>query len=702
MAALFIMNRDNNDFLNEKKEAYEVFDIDASDHDITSTLRNRIAKSEKFYQEDPQYKIKKTRDNNKKMLWGNHYGASWYPSLLNSSIKYEEPEIYVGLQSIIAYLTSRIHEVEARPFNDSVQAKFIAEDFAKFAQAHGVEFNIINLMVRMLFSLMTDRVGVIKMTWDPNYRGIGEIIPKHIDPSRIVFDHTAGTEDNPGFIAEKVDATVQQLIQRFPEKKQAIFDHLNIKKGTAKQMADRHDYYEVWMTGADKDGNEEEQLVCFMGGLVLLKTRNPHFLYDIEADTIGNYLPSPPKPYITINLLNDGSNKLDQTSLIEMVGSLQHALNRRKRTIAEQAERYAGLKVWSGSAVDKEDVEDLSGEPDESIVVDADDVRTAVNKIAPDFLPQFIYEDALDIRNTIHSILGTPPALRGDDPNTETLGEAIMQRDQAAGRMETLVRALDHSMDRYYKMLYHFVKVYYTEEHWKALAGENGTFEYVMMQRDRLEDGLDVGIKNGTSLPLDDAQMGNIAVKLASMDRISTSDLYQLLKLPNASKMYENYIKDKIDPTLLVKDVKTDVGDRTAYMDYEVIKAGKDAPPREDIEAGHINTHREQMVSDDFQNWPADRKRALISHVEAEIESLTRRAIAKEGQLNARAAADQQTAAAESAGIVPPPMEPGAATPPPEGQPPMPGQPPMDQPPAPTPNDVAATPENPVPMLPPQ
>lgn len=696
------MNDNNEAFLSEQKEAIDVFNIDASDFDITTTLRNRIAKSETFYEEDPKYKIKETRKRNQELLWGSHYNAGWYPTLQNSSIKYEEHQIYSGIQTIIAYLTGRLHEVSAKPFNDTVGARLVAKDFTKFCEAHGVEFNLANLLVRVLYDLMTKRVGVLKLTHDPSYKKIGEIIPRHVDPTKIVFDHTAGTEDNPGFIAEKINCSVQDLCKRFPNKKKQIFEHLGIKKGTAKQYADRVDYFEVWQTGSDKDGNAEEQLVCFMGGLVLLKARNPHFLYDVEEETIGNYLPMPPKPYITINLLNDGSNKLDQTSLIELVASLQHTLNRRKRTIAEQAERYAGLKVWSGSAVDKEDVEDLSGEPDESIVVDAEDVRTAVQKVAPDFLPQFIYEDAVDIRNTIHSILGTPPNMRGDTSDTETLGEAIMQRDQAAGRMETLVRALDAFMDRYYKMLFQFVKVYYTEEHWKALSGDDGTFEYVMMQRDRLEDGMDVSVKAGSNIPVDDAQMGNIAIKLATMDRLSTSDLYEMLNLPNAKQKYENYVKDKVDPTLLVKTVKEDEGDRTAYMDYEVIKAGKDAPPREDVEAGHIDTHREQMVSDDYQSWPADRKAALIEHVQKEIESLTRRAVAQEGKLAAQNAAQQQVDTNETMGGSMMPPAPGGEQPPAPtpGGAPAPGQMPAGEPM--TNDNVAPTPEQPAPMLPQQ
>lgn len=637
------MNDSNPSFLAEQKQAAELFNIGASDHEITSVLRKRISESENFYASDPAYKLETTRKNNKQMLYGDHYKAGTYPTLRDSSVKYQEPQTYAAIQTIISYATARIHEVEARPWNDSVAGRMIARDFAKFCEAHGNEHDLKGKIERMLYDLMQKRVGAIKLVVDTEYRGgLGEICPRHINPENLIFDHTTDLDGNPGFIAEKIETkTVQDLIAMYPKKKQEILEVMGFKQGTSKQLATKASYFEVWMTGASKDGKPEEQLVIFMGGLVLLKTRNPHWLYDVEEEIISNHLPMPPKPYITINMFNDGTNKLDQTSLIELVAPMQHALNRMKRSIHEAAHRYGGLNVFSGEAVDKEDVEDLAFDGDESIVVDAEDVTKAVNKISPDFLPQWIQNEAIDVRNTIHAIIGTPPNMRGDESDTETLGEAIMQRDQAEGRLEPLMRAMDNFSNKYYAMLYHLMKVYYTKEHWQAIAGEDGTFDYVMMSRDRLADGMDVYVKGGSNRPQDEQFMANIAVKLASMDRIDSMTLYEMLKLPKASEMYQRLVKSQLDPTLLTKDIQQEDGDRTAYMDFETIKAGEFTPPRKDPEVGHIDTHREQMMSDEFQELPAEVQQAFKEHVTAEIESLRRRAMAMENDLANKQATEE-------------------------------------------------------------
>lgn len=680
------MNNGNKSFLTEQKQAQEVFNIDASDHEITTTLRNRIAKSEKFYNSDPAYMLEKTRKNNAQMLFGDHYKAGQYPTLRSSSVKYTEAQIYAAIQTIISYATSRVPEVEARPWNNGIAGRMISRDFTKYAEAHGIEHDVVGIVERMLYDLVQKRVGVMKFTMDTTYRGIGEICPRHIDPCKIVIDHTAGLDDDPGFIAEKIDnKTVGELVEMFPDKKDEIFEMFNIKKGTQNQLDTIAPYYEAWVTGRDKDGKAEQQLIIFMGGLVLLKTRNPHWLYDVEQEMIGNHLPKPPKPYLMINLLNDGSNKLDQTTLVELVAPQQHALNRLQRSIAEATEKYGGLNVFSADAVDKEDVEELSFDGDESIIVNAENVNNAVAKVSPDFLPEWLMRQADRLVATLHSIIGTPPNMRGDTSDTETLGEAIMQRDQAEGRLEPLIRALDNFFNKYYAMLFHFMKVYYTEEHWKTIAGDDGTFDYVMMSRDRLADGMDVYVRSGTFLPLDDNRMANIGVKLAELGRISNRDLYNLLKLPNADEMLENIVKEQIDPTMLVSDAKKDEGDRTAYMDYEVIKAGKQAPPREDPEAGHIDTHRKQMMSDEYQQLPQEIKSAFVAHVQAEMDSLRRRAMAEENAL----------AATQDAGTTP--MVPGNMEPQPPMPMPAPGAP---MPPAPAPQGgaVAPTPENPEPM----
>jgi hypothetical protein len=159
--------------------------------------------------------------------------------------------------------------------------------------------------------------------------------------------------------------------------------------------------------------------------------------------------------------------------------------------------------------------------------------------------------------------------------------------------------------------------------------------------------------------------------------------------------MVQNLVKEHLDPTLLVKSMNDNEGDRTAHMDYEVIKAGKFAMPREDPEPNHIATHREQMMSDEFQTLPLEQRQALVTHVQAEMASLQRRADAQQTVVDANEALNTPA--------MPTPL-PGETDLPPAPDPMMGGAPgamPAPQP-VPSPAPVAATPENAAPMMPAQ
>ena len=144
---------------------------------------------------------------------------------------------------------------------------------------------------------------------------------------------------------------------------------------------------------------------------------------------------------------------------------------------------------------------------------------------------------------------------------------------------------------------------------------------------------MDVYVKGGSNRPQDEQFMASVAVKLAEMARLDSMSLYEMLKLPKAAETYERLVKSQMDPTLLTQDIKRDEGDRTAYMDFETIKAGEYTPPRKDPEVNHIETHKEQMTSDEFQELPAEVQQAFKEHVTAELESLRRRAAAMQSDL---------------------------------------------------------------------
>ena len=68
-------------------------------------------------------------------------------------------------------------------------------------------------------------------------------------------------------------------------------------------------------------------------------------------------------------------------------------------------------------------------------------MNSAFGEITPHLLPNYVINDKQDIKNAIHSIMGTPSQFRGDndDGGANTLGEATMMKNQASGRQDSII-----------------------------------------------------------------------------------------------------------------------------------------------------------------------------------------------------------------------------------------------------------------------
>lgn len=66
-------------------------------------------------------------------------------------------------------------------------------------------------------------VGVIKLYYDAEEE---DVVPRVVEPEKIIFDKSCRQGDNPLFISELCEATLQQIINMFPEKRDAIMEKM--------------------------------------------------------------------------------------------------------------------------------------------------------------------------------------------------------------------------------------------------------------------------------------------------------------------------------------------------------------------------------------------------------------------------------------------------------------------------------------------
>ena len=638
-------------------QSQETFALELSDEEITSTLDRRINDSRAFWNDSSSFNLKDRRERNNRFVVGDHWYDSGY---MSGGIPYVQNEIFTAEQVISAYVTSRIPELEVYPGEDTPESRRLANNIGSMMRYHAEEHGLQGILGNVVIALLNDYIGTIELEWDPNCGEYGDIVPKFAQPRDMIVDKRAKQGSNPGFISFTQQNTAEELMAKFPKKAQAIKDKVQDKVQSVIT------WRKVWVTTYIK-GKPTEALVCYFDDIVLSKTKSPHWIYDEETEGVSNYLTQAKKPIIPFNYINDGSHWIDRYGPIDQVIPLQLMIDRIGRQIQKGISHSSPVLVFNKSALPKPAADQIKGEPWEKILVDAKDVRSAYGVIQADQIPAFVVNEIERLARSLHEIFGTPPQLRGESGN-QTATQDLMARNQAQGRQDLLVRAVDTGLDLYFNYLLQMMKVYYTEDHYASLLGEDGRYDFVVMNRSKIEDGIKVRVKAGSTLPMDKERMEKVALELAGMGKISMLSLYEFLDVPNPGKHVERVIKEQMDPTVIVEDIRNDDQDANAVEDYELIKAGQVALPRDDVDGQHIKTHKEQLFSNDFQLWPVQLQEELKAHIQAEID----KAKAINGITDEELYPQQPDMSVPFSANIPPAMQPPESAPPmgPEGMPP--------------------------------
>ncbi len=644
--------------------------IDTEDRDLIANFSRWINDSRAYWNDRKSYNLEEARKNNERYYLGKQIDTS---KLYNYQVPYIDNQIYVGAQAVMAYVSGKSPACEIVPEDDTTQSQVMAQDLETAVNIHTERHQLAKKIKAAVKNMYTKRIGVIKLKWDDN---IKDVVPIAVDPERLILDKDCKLGEEPTFIAEICTDSVAALIKKFPKKEGEIMKALGRQRKTSKLMGDIVAYNEVWFTDETADYGEQECVAWYFGDVILDKMKNPNYMYDNEGVAIRNFIDAPTKPYIFFNYLNDGSSLIDQTTPIEQAIPLQDILNKRGRQIIENADTANSILVLKTGSISTEDAGNITRDPNQVLMLDTpaeQPLASAYGEISPHLLPSYVIQDYQNIKNSIHNVLGTPSQFRGDDSKRDvgTLGEAKMIQSQAGGRQDEIVQEIEYGIDRYYRLLVQMFKVYLDEAKQFATRDNDGKFVYVEMSRESMPNIANISVSHGSLIRTDRERQENVSMTLAKMGLIDPYNLFKDLSLSDADKRYEALVKFKVDPTTLVSDVKSEVNDREAYIDFAVIMNGQEAEPRKDIQPSYILAMRKLMMTDQFLYSPPERQRALMSYVEDAVIGLAQRA---------------KLEAADEAGILVDPNTPITPEPPELPPPPMPmpgmpmpggGQPPM-------------------------
>lgn len=595
--------------------------LELPDRDIIRNLNQRINDSEQYWNDAKGFDLKNARAENTRL----HLGRIDESGLYKHQKQYKENQIFIGEESIVAYVTSQIAGPLVIPAGREDMHKLFASDLEKAIKCFCEDIvNLESLVELWTRDILNKRIAIGYLYYD---KALDDIVLEHVDPEHVILDKNAALGKNPGFICHVLKRTPEELCSEFPDREKELLEHLGIQRKTPKQMTKELAVRKVWVTHYDDKNEPQEGVVWYFDNLVLEKMRNPNYLY---AKKDLNLLRYPKKPYIFGNLVNYGTHLVDNTTPLEQAAEMQKYLMRRGRQIAENADHANGiLVIGTSSGLTKDDGQNITGDPNQKLFVANDDglqLDQLVMQLQAQTLPQYVIADKQDARMQIGNLMGAPTDFTGNqaDDGDPTLGEVMIKKNQAAGRQDLMVRAMTRMVGQCYEYLVQMFIVWYNDKSRQFTydAGD-GEFDFITLKRDLIHKG--IRVKASKPANPDRSRIEAIVLQLLKEKAISLLDAYKLLQLDNAQQLYDNWAKQTADPTALARDALDVVDESEAYVAFQDIMAGRDVDEKQNPSKEYILSLRKLMINDDFLKAKKSLQNKFIKYVTKCIDSLEER-----------------------------------------------------------------------------
>jgi hypothetical protein len=611
---------------------YPVFDLDMPDDRLGVLFRQTLSDSIAHWNNAP-FELDKNDTSSMNYFIGKQLDERYVTGSAGYFIPYIDNRTLTSARAVLAYVNSRIAKPDITPSNGEKSAIAYARDMESIMYQHGVDQGLKVKVKKSAQNLVVRKRAYLKLRFNPELGEFGDIEVCLVDPADIVVDWRAKFGLEPDYIFHKDEMTVEEMIAKFPDKKEEILRGLDIQRLTTSQKRKTQWVWECWFVYYDN--NVKKYGTAWYADelkLVLGKMQNPNFIYgkSPEDDRRLNYLPCPINPFIPFNYLNLGKSYIDETSLLEQIRPLQDILNRRGRQIVENADYANGKIVADSEILSQEDANKFMNKSPKTILLaeipEGKTLSQSLQVIPHSSLPSYVIEDKYDLRNEIDQIMGTPNVFRGEESGNKTLGQDRQIIEQAGALQDDLASAIDDAMAVYYKKLYHMMKVYYTEDHFFQIKGENGKYDFITLKADNIDTKIKITVESGSTLPSNKTEMRNTALELAKMNRISDLDLFEMIGMPEPEKMAERLNKQLTDPAAYGMDIENERFNREADTDLKILLAGQIPGDREEYSQAYLEHFNHYMMGTKFPTLLPNLQEAIKVFV-AKIAQMLARAV---------------------------------------------------------------------------
>ena len=263
-----------------------------------------------------------------------------------------------------------------------------------------------------------------------------------------------------------------------------------------------------------------------------------------------NHFDYPRKPYIFATVFANEAKPIGRTDAITQAAPLQENINERKMQISDNARFINGLWKVNASSMTKADAQMLRAEAEG--VIWGKDVVNGVARESGKELPAFVFQDLQDSRQEIDNIMAAQSAFRGERQGDETKAGRLALIDQSQMMLTELTQVVDYVCYEMFNWFYQLAKCRYTEYHYAKTLGADQAVKILEIIQDDFEEGAEVRIIPGKTLPEDKQFKMQTAHEDMKDGVLSPEDYYKIAGYDDAKQVAKNLVKWQMNKPLAV------------------------------------------------------------------------------------------------------------------------------------------------------
>lgn len=495
--------------------------------------------------------------------------------------------IFTDMEAVINSLITNPPKPQILPGRDTEESQQLADSQEKFFVIKYEKRNFKEVLRKALRNLYFGRLAVIKPFWNPD---INDFDAKALDPRKIRVSKRASNETQSEFIIEEVEDSLLSVLAKFPNKRKEILKTVGVTE------------QEVGIENPDivyKEAHFNDYVCCSYNGIILAKFKNPYWDWDgillndeenlkviddkalpserkqvLQAarqdqdarravlegkdapndqvpdvnfkSYFANHFDFPRKPYIIATAFADQDGPIGRTDLISQAIPLQESIDRRKQQIDDNARMGNGVVKVDSQVMSKAEAQKITWDPEG--VIFGSGVKDGVTREFGNALPDVVFKDMQDSREEIDNIMAASSAFRGEREGTETKAGRLALIQRSAARLEEFTQIKDYLDTELLNWCYQLAKLNYTERHYAKTLGEDGARKVIELQQDDFEDGTEIRVIPGQSLPEDQSFKFERAQNDIAAGRISPIDYFRDAGYQNPADTAKNAELYKLNP----------------------------------------------------------------------------------------------------------------------------------------------------------